>query len=155
MKVLTELEKKYWQVYLDSASGDLLKNPRVEASYAGNQLSTDKLLGLYLSGGKTAGSGIVEDFISAGDPLPQVGNFWILLNSLDEPSCILRTERVVLNRFLDVSAEIAVAEGEGDLSLQYWRETHRQFFAPFLKSWGVEDIENATVVTEFFRIVHV
>ena len=131
------------------------ENSWVEASYAGNQLSTDQLLGLYLSGKKTAGSGIVEDFISAGDPLPQVGNFWILLNSLGEPGCILRTERVVLNKFKDVSKEIAVAEGEGDLSLHYWQESHRRFFAPFLAGWGVADIDEATVVTEFFRIVHV
>ena len=155
VKALTEPEKQYWQSYLNTSPAGLSKKIFVEASYAGNQSSTDQLLALYLSGKKTAGSSMAEDFTSSGEPLPQVGNFWILLNSLDEPSCILRTERVVLTQFKNVSEEIARAEGEGDLSLQHWRDSHRRFFAPFLAGWGVAHIDEATVVTEFFRIVHV
>ncbi len=155
MKTLTPLEEQCWNKYLSTLlPAERPENPRVEASFAGNQQITDSLLKLYLSGKKCAGSSIAEDFISAGDPLPQIGNYWIYLNSNREPSCILRTEQVVFNKFKDVPSAIAIAEGEGDLSLEYWRKTHAEFYLPHLSSWGVSNIDEATVVTEYFRIVY-
>jgi len=154
VKVLTEAQSRYWSKYLDTLSpNERPDDAFVEASFAGNRDATDYLLSLYLDGKKHAGSGILEDFISSGDPSPKVGNYWIFLDSKDEPRCILRTERIALNKFKDVPAEIAAAEAEGDLSLEHWKRTHAKFYAPFLSTWGLSDINEATVVTEFFKIV--
>lgn len=57
-------------------------------------------------------------------------------------------------RFRDVTAEIAVAEGEGDLSLAYWREAHRSFFTPYLAELGIADLEDAELLIEFFELVY-
>ncbi len=154
MSNLREIETKYWQSYLSTlAEEDRPLRPRVVAFHAGGRAITDSLLQLYLAGKKSAGSSIVEDFLSAGDPLPEVGNYWILLDSRDQPSLILRTERVVVHQFNDVPPEVAVAEGEGDLSIEYWRRAHRELYEASLKDWGVNSIDEATVITEFFRIV--
>ncbi len=155
MKPLKPAVEQYWQRYLQSLPpSDRPVNPRVEASFAGSRSLTDNLLELFLCGKKTAGSSIVEDFVSAGDPLPEVGRYWICLNSNDLPSCILRTQRVVMNKFKDVTGEIAIAEGEGDLSLDYWRKTHAEIYLPHLSSWGVEALDDATVITEYFELVY-
>ena len=120
MKSLSPLQYQYWDQYLKTIPEvDRPFHPFVEASYAGSREVTDALLKLYLAGKKTAGSSIAEDFRSVGDSLPQVGNYWICLKSDGEPGGILRTEKVVMNNFKDVPVEIAVAEGEGDLSLEY------------------------------------
>ena len=50
--------------------------------------------------------------------------------------------------------EVAIAEGEGDLSLDYWRKAHIEFFTPYLKSWGVTELDKETLITEFFEIVY-
>ena len=96
----------------------------------------------------------MEDYLTECDPLPEIGNYWIVLDSECRPRCIVQTINIEQNKFKDVPVEVALAEGEGDLSLEYWRRVHRSFYAPFLKQWGVRDIEEATVVTEHFRIVH-
>ena len=154
MTPLTPLEREYWEQYQSFlAPEDRPQDPFIQANIAGSHTITDKLLQLYLEGKKTAGSSIVEDFVSAGDPLPKVGNYWILLDSKDEPRCILKTQRIALNKFYEVPLEIAVAEGEGDLSLDYWRKTHDKFFSPHLASWGVAKLEDATVITEYFEMV--
>lgn len=93
--------------------------PVVTAGYAGNSNITDGLLALYLSGKKIAGSSILEDFLSINDPLPQLGNYWIFLGSDEKPRCILKTIKIVTHKFNDVPEEIAIAEGEGDCSLEY------------------------------------
>jgi 5-formyltetrahydrofolate cyclo-ligase len=155
MNSLKSREASYWESYLQTLP--LEQKPReafVSAGYAGTPEMTDELLHLYLSGKKTAGSSLVEDFLSAGDALPRVGNYWIYLNSSGEPSCILRTERTVIHKFKDVPLEIAIAEGEGDLTLEYWKRAHSDLYLPHLEQWGIEDLNEATVITEFFSIVY-
>lgn len=54
----------------------------------------------------------------------------------------------------EAPVEIAVAEGEDDLSLGYWRKVHADLYQPHLESWGLKTIRNATVITEFFELVY-
>ena len=151
---LKPIEKEFWNEYIKQNSIELAENVFVEANPAGSLEITDDLIDLYLAGKKSAGSSLVEDFETCGDPLPKVGNFWILLNSKEEPVMILKTVRIEINKFKDIPVRIAIAEGEGDSSLAYWKEVHSRLYSPYLKQWGVDDINEAHVITEFFEIVH-
>ncbi|PWH07401.1 hypothetical protein DEO23_01810 [Brachybacterium endophyticum] len=152
---LAPAHQRYWQAYLDQlpAEADDLRNSRVIVEPAGSPAITDHLIDLYLAGTKTAGSGLLADYESAGDPLPRVGDHWVALGASGEPRSILRTESVETHAFRDVPERIAHAEGEGDRTLATWRRLHAEFYAPHLEAWGVEDLEQATVVTEFFALV--
>ncbi len=146
--------QSYWQAYLGRLGA--LADQRIHkvvASYAGSRETTNGLIDLYLAGVKSAGSGVAEDYASAGDPLPEVGDHWIALGADGEPRCILRTRQVEIHRFKDVPERIAVAEGEGDLTLGYWRCAHASQYIPYLQEWGMNNIEEATIVTEFFDLV--
>lgn len=150
---ITEL---YWHQYLEHllTTDAPLPVGNVVADFPGTPDIADALIDLYLTGRKSAGSGLVEDYESAGDPLPQPGDHWIAQGGSGQPRCILRTERVEIHRFLDVPERIALAEGEGDLSLSSWRSAHAAHFVPHLPKWGLAKIEDATVVTEFFTLVY-
>ena len=155
MSQLNILERMYWGRFIRSLRpDDRPLDPIVKAAHAGTPKITDELLSLYFTGRKTAGSGIVEDYQSAGDALPKVGNFWIYLDGQGEPRCILRTDRVEINKFKDVPLSVAIAEGEGDLSLEHWRRVHSELYVPLLEGWGVKQIEDATVITEFFSMAY-
>lgn len=143
----------FWQRYLVSPNAERQLSGSVHAAVAGTGEMADALLSLYLSGRKTAGSGLVKDYTAAGDPLPNIGDFWIVLDSKGVPGCILRTVRVEINMFKDVSPAIALAEGEGDLSLEYWRKAHKAAFAPHLSRLGIKNLNRAEVLTEFFALV--
>ncbi len=146
-------QQKYWNSYLETIK-DKPTNPTIIVGFAGNQEIADELLELYLSGKKTAGSALLKDYEVTGDPLPLIGNFWIILNSNNEPKCIVRTIRVESYQFDQVPKEVAIAEGEGDLSLEYWRKAHIDFFNPYLEEWGVIDLDKETLITEFFEVVY-
>jgi len=155
MNSLKPAEQAYWESFLQRLSPDERPvDAFVSAGYAGTPEITDSLLAFYLEGKKVAGSSVLEDFLAAGDPPPAVGNYWILLNGEAVPSLILRTDKIVMHQFCAVPAEIAVAEGEGDLSLAYWRKVHGELWAPHLSAWSLNDLDSATVVTEFFSIVY-
>jgi uncharacterized protein YhfF len=152
---LNQEQQDFWLSYLKTLPLKLRpKAAFVEAAPAGDQTCTDNLIALYLNGKKTAGSSLVADFKHENDPLPQVGNYWIVLDSKQAPALILKTTSICFNKFAKVPAEIARAEGEGDLSFKYWTDTHAKFFAPYLKTWGVDNLDDAMVVTEYFDLVY-
>ncbi|MBS1983287.1 MAG: hypothetical protein JST16_03870 [Bdellovibrionales bacterium] len=81
MKSLKPAELAFWNEYVSTlAESERPHAPSVHAACAGSPAVTDELLALYLQGKKTAGSSILEDFVSCGDPVPKVGDFgssWI------------------------------------------------------------------------------
>lgn len=152
---LSNAEIKFWNQYVQKAKKQIeLKGCRVDAEPAGDFNCTNKLIALYRSKKKYAGSSLVKDYELSGDPLPKVGNYWIVLDQDKKPAIIVKTERTEINTFENVTKEIAIAEGEGDLSIEYWKKNHSEFWSPFLKDWGIGNINYAEVLTEFFVLVY-
>lgn len=76
---------------------------------------------------KTATCSSLSGFFS--DPVtPTIGGYNIILNSQGVPVCVIRTRSLTLMRFSEVSEQLASKEGEGDLSLSYWQQGHKEFF---------------------------
>lgn len=125
----------------------------MEASFAGGRRVTDGLIRLYLEGKKTAGSSLVKDFRTAGDPLPKAGNYWIILDSRERPRVLVQTMRVEINLFGKIPRAVVRAEGEGDLSTAHWKKVHRKAYLPRLAEWGIGNLDEADVITEHFRIL--
>ncbi len=59
---------------------------------------------------------------------PQPGGYSIILNGDNRPVCVIRTTGLFLTRFDRVTPEMAMLEGEGDLSLDHWKQEHQRFF---------------------------
>jgi uncharacterized protein YhfF len=88
----------------------------------------DELLGLVLSGAKTATAGALWDYEEAGEDLPTPGALGIVTDGRGIPHALVITTEVEVVPFDEVSEEHAYLEGEGDRSLATWRETHQRFF---------------------------
>ncbi len=152
MPHLSPEQDAFWQRYQASVK-EVPCDSEVYASIAGDERNADALLQLYLDGKKSAGSGLAKDYEVSGEPLPEVGRYWMILDSKGHPRCLVKTVKVETHRFDSVPEYVAKAEGEGDLSLQYWKDGHARFFQPYLKELGIEKLEEAEVVTEFFEVV--
>ena len=150
---LNNAEMDFWQSYLNTLTVQLI-DPIVTSGMAGNAQLADELLELILKEKKTAGSGLLKAYQIENEDIPKVGNYWIILDSKSIPRCIVQTVKVEINRFDQVSESVAIAEGEGDLSMYYWQKAHSAFFAPFLKSWDIDNLDEELVVTEYFHLVY-
>ncbi len=149
---LNQNELNYWNSYLKNLRIKPL-NAKVIADVAGNNQITDALLALYLNGKKPAGSGLVKAYEFSNENLPEVGNYWIILDSTKNPRCLVKTIGVEIHQFDQVPESIAIAEGEGDLSLEHWRKVHMEFFSDYLNELKIVDLNKEKIVTEFFEIV--
>jgi uncharacterized protein YhfF len=61
---------------------------------------------------------------------------------------------VVIVPFEEVGEEFAAAEGEGDGSLQYWRECHWAYFERECKRIGREPSPRMLIVCERFEVIY-
>ena len=113
----------------------------------------DALAALVLSGAKTGTSSAHALYAIDGEALPQAGEYSVILDSRDRAVCVIRTDRVYVTAFEDVSAEHARREGEGDLSLDYWRQVHERFFTAELAGAGLAFDPRMQVVCEEFSVV--
>lgn len=97
-------------------------------SFGAGPEQADDLLGLVLAGTKTATAGALWDYEAEDEPLPEIGTLSIILDSTGQPRALIETTEVQVVPFDEVSDEQARLEGEGDLSLEYWRDVHQRFF---------------------------
>ena len=112
----------------------------------------DRLAKLVRDGVKTATCSAYCFYELEGEDLPEAGEYNIILDSEENAVCVIRTTKVYLTSFDRVTAEQAFKEGEGDRSLAYWREAHRQFFTGELKEIGREFDESLQLVCEEFEV---
>ncbi|RRG18307.1 ASCH domain-containing protein [Weissella viridescens] len=89
------------------------------------------------------------------EPKPYVGAFSIVLNSAEQPMAVIETTQVEQLRFDDVTEAQARLEGEGDLSLGYWRQVHEEVFETLFQSeLGRSFTGDELVIFETFKRVY-
>ena len=115
----------------------------------------DKLASLVKEGIKTATCSAYDLYQIEDESLPKIGEFSIILNSREEAICIIRTTKVYVEAFNQVTAEHAFKEGEGDRSLEYWRRVHESFLKRELAAINRSFDEDIKVVCEEFELVYV
>ena len=82
----------------------------------------DDLLEPVLSGLKTATCSGLWEWEHEGGSIPKPGLLSVIVDGKDEPRCIIETVEVNLKNYSEVDSDFARDEGEGDLSLDYWRD---------------------------------
>ena len=105
----------------------------------------DELLELVIKGVKTATCS-TEDEPNTSTP----GERWIVLDGSGNPRCVIESTEVSYRRFGEVDAAFAHEEGEGDRSLTYWRQAHRNYFGRLGRF-----SEDMMLMCERFRLVEV
>lgn len=113
----------------------------------------DKLARLVVSGIKTATCSALVLFELEDEPIPKPGDYSVILDSVGNAVCIIRTTRVYVVPFEDVSEDHAFKEGEGDRSLGYWRAVHEEFFTEELATVHLQFDKRMELVCEEFELV--
>ena len=113
-------------------------------------VEADELAELVRTGIKTATASAYPLYEADQEPLPQAGQYSVILNALEEAVCIIRTDRVYTVPFDRVDAHHAWKEGEGDRSLAYWRSVHEAVFRMWMEEAGQTFDEKMLVVCEEF-----
>lgn len=144
-------EKEMWDLYTKNSP---VENRTYDAwSFGGNASMADELSKLVVAGMKTATASAYPLYAIEDSPLPRAGGLNIILNADHQAVCITETTRVYVCPFSQVPESHAFKEGEGDLSLAYWRKMHKEFFSIELEAHHLAFDEDMLVVCEEFKAV--
>ena len=148
--------RNYWRTYLDSRKSELSTQEfKYEAWAFGNTTEmADNLGDLVKRGVKIATASLAWAYEAEDEVYPKAGDISIILDGRGDPMCIIETTGVEIIAFNAVGEQHAHDEGEGDRSLDYWREVHWAFFAEECKAIGREPVDDMPVVCERFRLIY-
>ncbi|ADL43699.1 MULTISPECIES: ASCH domain-containing protein [Micromonospora] len=104
---------------------------------------------LVLSGAKTATAGLVQEYDDENEELEYVGERLVLVDDNDALVGVVEVTGVEVVRFADVPWDFARAEGEGDRSIEEWREGHGAYWA----RQGTPVTDDTRIVCLRFRLV--
>lgn len=118
-------------------------------SFGNSKDMANELVELVLSGKKTATSSRY-----LGKDLDQELGLSVITDGEGTPLCLVDTYEVSAQKFCEVTASFAAEEGEGDLSLEYWRESHWKFFERESQTVGYELSEEMLVCCSRFKLIY-
>lgn len=144
---------KYWNDFINSSNKNSIyrESQYNWFAFGGN---TDELAELVLSGEKTGTSSLYDCYTHDKEEIPKKGLFSIVLNSKNEPICIIRINDVQIIKFESVSEEHAKMEIKGKKSLEKWKLFHSKFFNSEAKNIGKIFTEKSLIVFEIFTVIY-
>ena len=128
--------------------------PAAAYHFCDNETDAETCLQLVLAGKKRATAASLKEYELAGDTLPVVGEFSVVTDFSGTPRAVIETTRMEIVRFGDVNEQFARDEGEGDLSLDWWRNAHRAYFTRVLSGTSTIVDDDLMIACEHFRLVH-
>jgi uncharacterized protein YhfF len=152
----TESIKNYWEQFLASLPLDPPYHAKtyVAEGWGDSHEMADELGALIVQEIKTATCSALWEWEAEGNPIPQKGLITIALDGRGEPLCIVESVEVTIRKYNEVDSDFAHDEGEGDLSLSYWRAAHKNYFSRVLPKVGKEFSEDMPLVCERFRVIY-
>lgn len=109
----------------------------------------EKLIKLVLLGEKRATTSLFSEYENDNEPLPKVGDRSIILHDDNSTACLIETEKVIITEFANVTKEMAFIEGEGDKSLEYYKEEHTRIFKLIDPNFNYK----TKIVFEVFKVI--
>lgn len=148
----TNLTENFWQKFC-------AENPEINPNesyqvwfFHHNRDSSKKLVELVLQGKKQATASLMEDESDFGEG-GIVGGYSIVTDFDGNPQCVIQTTEVRQLPFIEVDAQFAFDEGEGDKTLEYWRNAHQRFFTECCRELHIEFNEKSPVCCKRFKLL--
>lgn len=111
--------------------------------------SRDKLINFIMNGNKRATAGLLREYEIENEPIEHVGEILAITDNDGNVAGRLQVTRVEVVRFIDVPDEFALAEAEGDLNAEDFRESHRKYW----EAQGEVITDDTQVVTMYFDLL--
>ncbi|MFN0278751.1 MAG: ASCH domain-containing protein [Pyrinomonadaceae bacterium] len=146
--------QKYWNEFL-ILNPTVPKDSFYQVWFFGNTVEMAlELAELVIEGKKfaTASLASVNEIKPEQAPIPD--GYSVVTDFHGVPMCVIRTVEIRHLPFEDVDAQFAWDEGEGDQSLEYWRDVHWRYFTREAVALSLDFDDRSLVCCERFRLLY-
>ncbi|MCL9805470.1 ASCH domain-containing protein [Flavobacterium amniphilum] len=149
----TDLISIYWKEFQ-------LKNPEYKNMnepqsfyFCDNKKEADECAELVMKKIKQATSPSAWWFEKNKEEIPKIGDIAIVTNWNKEPKAIIRTKKVEIVKFKNITPEYAFIEGEGNKTLEYWKKVHWAYYTNEMHKFSEKPNEEMKIVCEYFETI--
>lgn len=146
--------RNMWGDFLDAhLEYAFVEAPKV-IHFFDNEKDANHSLELVLNNTKKAMSHSLLGLQNRNEPLPKIGSFIVLTDWEGTAKCIVKTTAVKLKPLFSIDVDYAELEGEGDKSLDQWKNMYLNYFTRELAPFGRVPKESMIVVCVTFEKVY-
>ena len=147
-------QREFWRTACDAVPG-LPQTAAYQVWHFGDgERLARELADLVLHGPKRATAGLLWDAELDPTMMPEPGGYSLVTDHAGAPLLIIQTTGVEVRPYGKVDADFAAAEGEGDGSLEYWRDAHWAYFSRRCAALGRAPSEDMPVILERFSLIY-
>ncbi len=151
-KELNKIIKDYWNGFVNT--NEKYRDSKYEVwSFGYTDNLANRLLG-YVKNGKKTGTSSALEMYEMDEKIPEVDDISIITNGKGLPGCIVKTIEIKKKKFKEITEVEARLEGGDDLSLDYWRNVHEDFFRSEYEKKGKVFTEDIPVIFEIFEVIY-
>jgi len=129
------------------------ENPHQVWFFGNDQEMAIELAHLVISGKKKATASLVTVNQMKPEIAPIIDGYSVVTDFAGEPLCVIRTIEIRHLPFEEVDGEFAFDEGEGDQTLEDWRDGHWRYFTREAAELGIEFNQQSLICCERFRLL--
>jgi uncharacterized protein YhfF len=144
----------FWGKFCESNSDLDPHQPYQIWHFGDSRELADQLCELVLQGRKRATACLVWEADLDPNNAPVLHGYSIITDFDGNPKCIIKTTEIRTLPFNQVDEEFAADEGEGDLSLEFWRRVHWDYFTRKCREMNREASATMAVMCERFKVVY-
>lgn len=144
---------EFWKNFQKHNPEYLTLNEPQSFYFCDNKKDADQCAELVIQKIKQATSPSFWSFSKNNEPLPKIGDLAIVTNWNKNPKAIIKTTKIEIVPFKNITELYASIEGEGDKSLEYWKKTHWQYYTNEMKEFAEFPSEEMDIVCEYFETI--
>ena len=149
----SDVVRRFWEEFRS-------REPSVEPStpfqvwhFGNTREMASELADLVIAGTKTATASSLDMNKLQPENAPIPDGYSVVTDFDGDPLCVIRTKEIRHIPFDEVDAQFAADEGEGDLSIAYWRRVHWDYFVKEATEHGFEFNERSMICCERFELL--
>ena len=143
----------FWRAFCDFDSKVGRDTPYQSWFFGNSPEMAAELAELVLAGKKTGTASLKEMNELHPEDAPRPNGYSVVTGFDGKPLCVIRTTDINHLPFNEVGDAFAASEGEGDLTLEYWRRVHWDSFAREAEQNGFDFDERSIVCCERFELL--
>ena len=151
----TNTVENFWRNYLSTLPEGERDQNYVEASSWGNSAElADRIARLITSGIKTTTSSLLWSQQKHQWVLEKPGDKTIVLDSKNNPVCIVEIQAVFVRPFDQVDAEFVYNYGEGDRTMDFWHKNMWEYYQEECQELGKNAEKDMPMICQVFKVIY-
>ncbi|MEP6903195.1 MAG: ASCH domain-containing protein [Actinomycetota bacterium] len=149
----SEIVENFWKEFCGKNPNVKIDEPFQVWFFGNNSEMARELAELVILGKKKATTSLVSVNEITPEIAPIADGYSVVTDFEGNPQCVIQTTEIRHLSFTEVDAQFAFDEGEGDQTLEDWRDRHWRYFTKEAAELGLEFNEKSLICCERFRLL--